>query len=413
MATNDGLDRYRSADGSLLPEWQWRGIDESIAVNRGSGFASAADLVKGVHVDEDGVAGGQVYVRSVDGAISGYGGPGGGDTGKLFGAFDRNTNNAYNRQWGDYSSGDGRSGYGGSAAAVGGTGGPGGGPGGAAGGGPNKALTEGQRDSYVRLNAVLGDYGLASLGNMVQQWLVQGLSEDEIAQRMRDTSEFKTRFPAIEARKKAGLSAISPGEYVAYERNARQLMRAAGLPQGFYDGDEDFTRLLTNDLSLSELGDRVALAANASFRMPKEDRDALTRFGMSPGDITAYWLDPDVAQPVLERKYAAAQLAGASSRATYATLDETTATGLATLGVTAAEGEAGFTSLANQRELFSAMDSGEDNIDQGTQLDAQFRGDSNARRRVEQRARRRSATFEGGGGFASSQGGLVGLGDAD
>jgi hypothetical protein len=275
------------------------------------------------------------------------------------------------------------------------------------------ATNQRNRDSYARLNTVLSEYGLGSLGASVQSWLVEGLSEPEITQRMRDTNEFKTRFPVIAERAKKGLAPISPGEIVAYERNARQMFRAAGLPQGFYDSPEDFAKFINNDVSIAELGDRVTLAANAAFKMPKEDRDALARFGAGDGDITAFWLNPDTAQPLLERKYAAAQLAGSAKRTTFGELDEATASGLADLNVTAQQAEQGFGELANSRELFGALDSGEDVIDQGAQLDAQFRGSAAARRRIEQRAKRRTATFQAGGGFASAQGGITGLGDTD
>jgi hypothetical protein len=269
-----------------------------------------------------------------------------------------------------------------------------------------------QRDSYARLQGTLDDYGLGSLGATVQRWLIEGLSEAEIVQRIRDTPEFIARFPAIEQRRQAGLAPISPGEYVAYERNAAQLLRAAGLPQGFYDSTEDFTRFLVRDVSLAELGDRVTLAANAAFRMPQEDRDALAEWGLGAGDLTAFWLDPDKAQPLLERKYAAAQLAGTARRATFGRLDEQTATGLATLGVTQQQAEQGFGQLAESRELFTSLDRTEDTIDQGAQLGAVFEGNAAARRRIEQRRRKRQATFEGGGGFAGGQAGLVGLGES-
>jgi hypothetical protein len=270
-----------------------------------------------------------------------------------------------------------------------------------------------RRDAYARLNAVLNDYGLGSLGAQVQRWLIEGLSEAEITQRMRETNEFKQRFPAIEERKKKGLSPISPGEYVSYERNVRQMMRAAGLPTGFYDGNDDFTRFISNDLSLSELGDRVTLAANAAFNTPPETRAALERWGMRAGDLTAFWLDPDKAQPLLERKYAAAQLAGASSRTNYGTLNEETATGLAQIGVTEQQAQQGFGALVESRELFTSLDRGEDRIGQREQLGAMFEGNANAQRRIEQRRRRRQGAFEGGGGFASTQQGLTGLGAAE
>jgi hypothetical protein len=276
-----------------------------------------------------------------------------------------------------------------------------------------EAADRARRDAYARLNRVLNDYGLGSLGKTVQRWLIEGLSEDEITQRIRETNEFKQRFPAIEERRKKGLPALSPGEYVAYERNVAQLMRAAGLPRGFYDSTEDFTRFLTNDVSLAELGDRVTLAANAAFKMPAEDRAALERWGLGPGDMTAFWLDPDKAQPLLERRFAAAQLAGTASRSGFGALNERTATGLATLGVTQEEAERGFGTLVDSRELFGSLDRGEDRIGQDVQLGAAFGGSANAQRRIEQRRRRRQAQFESGGGFASGQTGLVGLGDTE
>lgn len=268
-----------------------------------------------------------------------------------------------------------------------------------------------RRDAYARLRAVLADYGLGSLGDAVQRWLVEGLSEAEVIQRMRETPEFKTRFPAIEERKKKGLAPISPGEYVAYERQARQLMRAAGLPQGYYDSNEDFQKFLTNDLSLAELGDRVTLAANAAFKLPQEDRDALAAWGMGPGDLTAFWLDPGKAQPLLERKYAAAQLAGAGTRTGFGRLGEKKATDLANLGITAGEAEQGFGQLVQSKELFQSLDRGENVIDQDEQISARFEGNAAAQRRIENRRRRRQGMFEAGGSFAAGQQGLTGLGD--
>lgn len=276
-----------------------------------------------------------------------------------------------------------------------------------------EAKDKSDRDSAARLNGVLGEYGLSELADTVWGWIVEGLSEAEIIQRMRGTDTYKKRFVGMEERRKKGLAPISERDYINYERDARQLFRAAGLPTGFYDSNDDFTKFLANDLSISELSDRVTLAANAAFRMPKEDRDALTQWGMGPGDLTAFWLDPDKAQPLLERKYAAAQLAGTSKRSGFGDLNEDTATGLATMGVTQQQAQQGFGTLVESRELFGALDSGEDTIDQNAQLDAAFRGSTNAQRRIEQRRRRRQGVFEAGGGFASAQNGLTGLGDTD
>lgn len=268
-------------------------------------------------------------------------------------------------------------------------------------------------DAYATAAALLDQYGLGSLADEVFDFVQRDLSPAEIEQAIRKTPEFDNRFPGIKRREKKGLAPISPGEYVAYERNARQLFRAAGLPEGFYDTNEDFTKFIENDLSLSELADRVTLAANHAFKMPKEDREELARWGLGPGDLTAFWINPDVAQPLLERKYAAAQLSGAAKRTGFGGLEEAKATELVGTGITAAEAEQGFGQLVQAQELFGALDRGEDEISKDEQIGARFGGNSFAQQRIEARRRRRQATFEGGGGFAASQQGLTGLGGAE
>ena len=270
--------------------------------------------------------------------------------------------------------------------------------------------SQANRDSYARLKAVLDDFGLGSLGGSIQQWLVEGLSEAEISQRLRDTPEYQRRFPALEERRSRGLAPLSPAEYVAYEKQARQLFRAAGLPQGFYDSNEDFTKFLSGDVSLAELGDRVGLASSAAFNADSSVLSALASFGVTGGDLTAFFLDPDAAQPLLERKYNAARISATGNRAGFGYLTEQESTSLLQMGVTEGQAQQGLGELAQSKELFTALDGGEDTIGRDEQLDATFRGNANARRRIQNRTARRRAVFEQGGGFAAGQGGISGLG---
>src|SRR5436190_18401227 len=92
-----------------------------------------------------------------------------------------------------------------------------------------------QQDAYADLVNILGDYGLASLAPWAWNEIIQGASETQVLLDMRQTPEFKAAFPEIAMREKAGLPAISPGEIVSYRNSAIQLMRAAGLPKGFWD----------------------------------------------------------------------------------------------------------------------------------------------------------------------------------
>lgn len=268
-----------------------------------------------------------------------------------------------------------------------------------------------QNDARARILSVLAEYGLESLADFVWQQILAGKSDAEVLQDIRNTQQFKDRFPAIEARTKAGLAPISPGEYVAYERQARQIMRASGLPENFYDSKDDFTRFLVGDVSISELNDRVQLGKQAAFEAPAEVREMLVRdYGMTEGDLTAFFLDEKAALPLLEKKYRAAQIGGAGVRTGFGSTRVENER-LADLGITAGQAEQGFGVLSDSQELFGALDRGEDTISRTEQIGAALEGNSAARRRIEQRRRRRQSQFESGGSFASGQTGVSGLGD--
>lgn len=287
--------------------------------------------------------------------------------------------------------------------------------GGAGGAGAGDSMgTDVQRDALARIKGVLGQYGLDSLSDFVWQQILDGKSETEVLQDIRNHPTFKAEFPEIEARTKAKLAPLSPGEIVAYRQQARQVMKAAGLPAGFYDSKDDFTKLLTQDVSLSELNERVQQAKDATFNIPPQVRARLEQeFGVAPGSgtLTSFFLDPDKALPIITRDFNAARIGGRADMAGYAGLTNDTARTLADAGVSESAAAQGFGELTQQSELFGALDRGEDTIGQGEQLGAAFLSNGNAARRIEQRRRRRQAAFSGGGGFAETQKGVSGLQD--
>lgn len=272
-----------------------------------------------------------------------------------------------------------------------------------------------QNDARARIGSVLAEYGLESLADFVWQQILGGKSDAEVLQDLRNTPQFQQRFPAIEERRKKGMNAISPGEYVAYERQARQLMRAAGLPEGFYDSNDDFTRYISGDMSLSELQDRIILGRKATYEVDPQVRATLSRdYGISEGDLTAWFLDDKVAQPLLEKRFLAGTIGAAASRSGFGVTSREENEGLAGIGVTADQAQEGFSSLAGLRELTSGLPGQrEDNISRDEQLGAAFRGDAKSRAKIENRRSQRQATFRGGGGFASDRDGTSGLGQAE
>lgn len=269
-------------------------------------------------------------------------------------------------------------------------------------------------DAFATIKGILADYGLESLAGFVRDSLVEGKSEAEIMFELRDRPEFKAEFPEIELRKKEGLAALSPGEIVSYRARARQLFRAAGLPEGFYDSKDDFTRFLVNDVSLAELNDRIQLGRTAMFTSTREEievlrRDYLGTGLLGEGDLIAFFLDPERAQPLLEKQAAAAKIGGAAKRTGFGATTRGQNERLAELGVTPGQAEQGFGGLVESRQLFSPIDRGEDVITTEEQLGAAFEGNAASRRKIEQRRRKRQAAFEGGGSVATTQQGVTGL----
>src|SRR5690606_32920485 len=127
----------------------------------------------------------------------------------------------------------------------------------------DKLLTGANRDAYMALNSMFKTYGLGSLASRVYDYVKNGYSADTITVLLQDTPEYKKRFAANEARQKAGLNVLSPAEYISTENSYRQIMRQSGLPAGFYDSTDDFTKWISTDISPTELQSRVDLATQA------------------------------------------------------------------------------------------------------------------------------------------------------
>jgi hypothetical protein len=271
----------------------------------------------------------------------------------------------------------------------------------------------GQRDAYATVMDVLKQYGLESLAGFVFTSMANSLSEAEILQGIRKTPEFQARFPAIAEREKAGLPALSPGEYVQYEQQATQLMRAAGLPKGFYDTPSDFTQFLSGDVSVAELQDRIQMGQQAMYEAPPEARAALKQqYNLSDGDITAYFLDPGKADPLLKQQWTAAQINGAAARTGFGMGSTAEAERLAKLGVTVSQAEQGYGQLVAGKELYGNLP-GEhgDTIDRATQVGAALGGDAAAKQRIARKSQSRTAEFSGGGQVATTSNGATGLSD--
>jgi hypothetical protein len=271
-----------------------------------------------------------------------------------------------------------------------------------------------RQDAWTYLQQVLSDYGLSDLTSFVKDQVVQGRSQDEVVQRLREQPTYKKRFAAIEQRKSQGLPAISEADVISFEKTATGLMQAAGLPKGFYDSTDDFTNFLVKDISPSELSSRINDGYLAVMNAPKEVRDQLGNlYGVTDGDLAAYYLDPDRTQNLLQQRQAAAQASASGVRSGFGALNLSEAERLAALGVSGQQADQGFASLQQQKELFNSLPGqNEDQVTRDQQLAAGFGNDAEQQQRLKRIAEQRTAQFGGSSQFSGNNNGFSGVGTA-
>ena len=205
-----------------------------------------------------------------------------------------------------------------------------------------------QRTNWIEeLKAQYNAAGLGALGNRVVEFVQQGFDPETIDFKIRETPEFKLRFPANEARKKAGLPVLSLDEYIALENAYQSVFRESGFAKGFYDSKDDFTKFIENDISPQELKSRVDIASMSIDNADPYFVDSLQRlYGIPKADMVAYALDPERALPFITRQVQAAQFGGEAARQGLQIDRSMAETYTGQLGVSQAQARQGFEQVA-------------------------------------------------------------------
>ncbi|PVU81314.1 hypothetical protein DDP54_15540 (plasmid) [Cellulomonas sp. WB94] len=258
-------------------------------------------------------------------------------------------------------------------------------------------LTGANRDAYAALTNMLKTYGLESLAGTVLSFIQQGYSQDTVTVLLQNTDAYKQRFAANEVRRQKGLPVLSPSEYLSVEQSYRQIMSSAGLPVGYYDQTSDFQNLIANDVSPSEVQQRVTVAGELVNSIDPGVRAQWNQW-YTNGDIVAYALDPTRARPVLERQYRAAE-AGAFGKAQGLSLTVGQAEQVAATGASESElrqGMATASALASSGAKLSGIYGG--TYTQQDALSETFMGDATATEKRRKLASQERAAFAGGSG---------------
>lgn len=219
------------------------------------------------------------------------------------------------------------------------------------------------------------------------------------------------------ARSAANLPAMTEAQILSYKDYAIGVAQQAGLPTGFIT-DNELVTLMGNDVSTAELDARITQGYVAASKSDSATLNALQQYyGVTQGQLAAYYLDPNRALPMIQQQFLAAQMGGAAvntgyTQATGNQLSQSQAMQMAQLGTTQTQAETGFTALAKQAQLFAALPgSQEAAITEQQQLGAEFSGNAQDQQAIAARAQQREAVFQGNYHFAETQNrGITGLG---
>jgi len=212
--------------------------------------------------------------------------------------------------------------------------------------------TSNSNSAFDLLLAQFNQYGLGALVEPLKNLITNDTSEGELTLLLRQTPAYQQRFAANKDRIAKGLTALNESTYLAMEDQYQNIMRNYGLPASYYaKGDlgvqEGFNKLLANDVSATELEDRVMTAQSRVVNANPEVMQALKQFypDITNSDILAYSLDPTKALTDIKRKVTAAEIGGAALGQGLST-SQTAAEGLAAYGVTKGQAQQGYSNIA-------------------------------------------------------------------
>jgi len=274
------------------------------------------------------------------------------------------------------------------------------------------ALSGPDKNAYNAVLDMLTEFGLQSLAPHILGYIKNGYDSSTISYELQQTKEWKTRFAANEIRAKQGLSVLSPQEYIQTERSYRQIMQNAGVPAGFYDQSSDFTDFLAKDISPQEINDRVKAATDFVNRADPQELAQMKKF-YTTGDLIAFALDPNRAQPLVGKDFQAATIAGQAAKQ-GATIDQGMAERLAGDGITRDQASQGFGMIAAEQPNANKLAAvyGQDGFTTNDLAKETFEANSDVAQRRRKLASQERANFQGSGGvgqtsIVSTQGGSL------
>ncbi len=272
-------------------------------------------------------------------------------------------------------------------------------------------VSQEKRDAFALVEQTMRSYGfneaeLTEILNYVKNGLVNPrMGANQLVIELRNLPSYKTRFAGNETRRSKGLNALSEAEYLAQEKDYSETLRRYG--QQRLANRAQFATLIGNDISNTELGNRVGMAVN---RLANTNPAVLTQLrsyypSITNSDIVSYFLSPDETLPELETKVATAEIGATAAQYGLAS-DLTRISELQKYGVDLARARQGYENIAQvlpRTEILSDIyKQAGINYNQATAEQEEFKGLASAKRARNQLAQLEAAAFSGSTGLGRS-----------
>jgi len=163
------------------------------------------------------------------------------------------------------------------------------------------------------LKEAFSQYGLSSLIDDIDSYIQKGYTDsDTIKLMLEKTDEYKKRFAGNEMLRKAGKNVLRVDEYLSAENQMQQNFKELGLPAEF--GSKDYiAKIIGSGTSVNEATSRAKAASNMVYATPASVRNEYLRlYGVGAGDLMAAFLDPAVAEPIINERIRKSTIGGAA-----------------------------------------------------------------------------------------------------
>jgi hypothetical protein len=190
-----------------------------------------------------------------------------------------------------------------------------------------------QKNALQMIQDRFASYGIQGLADAIRRLIAENtdadnnVSESLVVAGLRQTPEYQRRFAGnierakkikedVDAGRQPRYGLLSEAEYVKAEEDYRTILSDYTIP-GFYDTPESYVNLIANNTSPKEVQGRAMAAQQAASSANPEIKAQLKAlYGIEENNLTAYFLDPEVAKTALKPIAAsnAATLAAAAQR---------------------------------------------------------------------------------------------------